>query len=176
MEVLIMADLNLRAEARSNTDWSAIWAGVFTFIGIWSVFELLGLAIFPATNANGKTGLGIWSIILTGIAMLVAGRQARVLARLGDAFDGARHGMIMFGLALTAAIVLAMSGSALFAVFPALATSAHGSYLLSAFTSSGWVPFAALFLGWLGAMIGASSGTHPKSEERSTVREMRPAA
>lgn len=171
-----MANLTIRGEGRSGTDWSAIWAGVFTFIGVWSVFELLGLAIFPATNINGKTGLEVWSIILSGIAMFIAGRQTGALARLARCFDGAQHGMIMFGLSLTAALVLTMSGSALFTIFPALSTSAHSSYFLSVFTSSGWISFAALFLGWLGAMIGASSGAPPKSEERSTVREMRPAA
>jgi hypothetical protein len=171
-----MADLSIRAEGRSSTDWSAIWAGAFTFIGVWSVFELLGLAIFPATNVNAKAGLELWSIILTCIAMFVAGRQTGALARLAGLFDGARHGMIMFGLSLTAAIVLTMSGRALFTAFPAGNISARSSYLLSVFTSSGWIPFAALFLGWLGAMIGASSGAHPKSKERSAVREMRPAA
>ena len=175
-----MADLSMRADGRSFSsgcmDWSAVWAGLFTFIGIWSVFELLGVAIFPAANAGAKVGLGIWSVVLTAIAMFVAGRQTGLSAQLSGRYDGARHGMIMFGLSLTAVIILMMSGSVLLADFPALNMSARSSDLVNVFTSSGWVPFATLFLGWLGAIIGASSGGPSKTEERSNVTQMRPAA
>jgi hypothetical protein len=84
--------------------------------------------------------------------------------------------MIMFGLSLPAVILLMMSGSVVLADFPAVNTSARTSDLVSVFTSSDWVPFATLFLGWLGAIIGASSGGPGKREERSTVTQMRPAA
>jgi len=144
--------------------------------GIWSVFEFLGLAIFPAAYVGAKMGLAIWSVVLTAIAMFIAGRQTGSCARLSGYRDGARHGMIMFGLSLTAAILLMMSGSLLLADFPAIETSARSSDLVHVFTGSGWVPFAALFLGWLGAMIGASSGGTSKTEEHSTVKQMRPAA
>jgi hypothetical protein len=175
-----MADLSVNGEGYSvssrSTDWSAIWAGLFTFVGIWSVFEMLGLAIFPAVNAGGKVGLGIWSVVLTAIAMLIAGRQTGASARLAGRNDGARHGMIMFGLSLTVAIVLMMTGSVLLADFPAVNTSARSSDLVSVFTSSDWVPFATLFFGWVGAIIGASVGGPTKREERSNVTQIRPAA
>jgi hypothetical protein len=177
---LKMTDLSVNSEAYSvssgSTDWSAIWAGLFTFVGIWSVFEILGLAIFPAINTGGKVGLGIWSVVLTAIAMLIAGRQTGASARLAGRDNGARHGMIMFGLSLTVAIVLMMTGSVLLADFPAVNTSARSSDLVSVFTSSDWVPFATLFFGWVGAIIGASSGGPSKKEERSNVTQMRPAA
>jgi hypothetical protein len=175
-----MADLGMRGEGRDfslgSIDWSAIWAGLFTFVGIWSVFELLGLAISPGATAGAKVGLGIWSIILTAIAMFIAGRLTGSSLRLRGPYDGARHGMIMFGLSLTGAILLMMSGSVLLADSPAVNTSARTSDLVSVFTSSDWVPFATLFLGWLGAIIGASSGGPAKTEERSNVTQMRPAA
>jgi hypothetical protein len=175
-----MEKLSMRVEDRSfssgSIDWSAIWAGLFTFVGIWSVFELLGLAIFPATHAGAKVELAIWSIILTAIAMFIAGRQTASSARLGGRNDGARHGMIMFGLSLTVAIVLMMSGSVLLADFPAVNSSARSSDLVGVFTSSDWVPFATLFLGWVGAIIGTSSAGPFKTEERSNVTQMRPAA
>jgi hypothetical protein len=175
-----MEELSMRAEGRSfssgSTHWSPIWAGLFTFVGIWSVFELLGLAIFPAANAGAKVGLGIWSVILTAIAMFIAGRQTGSSARLSGRSDGVRHGMIMFGLSLTAAIVLMMSGSVLLADFPRINSSARSSDLVSVFTSSDWVPFATLFFGWVGAIIGASSAGPLKTEERSNVTQMRPAA
>jgi hypothetical protein len=175
-----MADLSVNGEAHSissrSTDWSAIWAGLFTFVGIWSVFEMLGLAIFPAINNGGKVGLGIWSVVLTAIAMLIAGRQTGTSTRLVGRDDGVRHGMIMFGLSLTVAIVLMMTGSVLLTDFPAVNTSARSSDLVSVFTSSDWVPFATLFLGWVAAIIGASSGGSTRKEERSNVTQMRPAA
>jgi hypothetical protein len=175
-----MADITVNREGRTvssgSTDWSAIWAGLFTFVGIWSVFEMLGVAIFPATSAGAKVGLGVWSVVLTAIAMLIAGRQTGLSARLSGGSDAARHGMIMFGLSLTAAIVLLMTGSVLLTDFPAVNTSTRSSDLVSVFTSSDWVPFATLFLGWLGAMIGASSVGPTRTGERSNVSQMRPAA
>ena len=66
------------AMVRSRVDWGAIWAGVFAFIRIWSVFGLLGAAIF-ASAANPQAaqpvtgmgwGMGIWAIVLTIIAIV----------------------------------------------------------------------------------------------------------
>jgi len=156
-----MEELSMRAEGRSfssgRTDWSAIWAGLFTFVGIWSVFGLLGLAAFPVKgDPDAKVGIGIWLVMLTAIAMFIAGRQTGSSARLSARNDGVRHGMIMFGLSLTAAIVLLMSGSVLLADFPAVNSSARSSDLVSVFTSSDWVPFATLSFGWVGAIIGVS--------------------
>jgi hypothetical protein len=95
-----------RSISSGSTDRSAIWACLFRFVGIWSVLELLGLAIFPAANAGAKVELGIWSVILTAIALFIAGTQTGSSARLSGRNvsgrnDGARHGMIMFGLSLT---------------------------------------------------------------------------
>lgn len=71
-----------------RVDWGAIWAGVFVFVGIWSVFGLLGMAIFAsAANANTQNpvmgmsvGMGIWAVVLTIVAMYVAGRETGRLA------------------------------------------------------------------------------------------------
>ena len=45
-----MADITNNEELalRVRTDWGAIWAGVFTFIAIWSVFGFLGMAVFAS--------------------------------------------------------------------------------------------------------------------------------
>src|ERR1700747_651339 len=124
-----MADLSVNGEGRSvssgSNDWRAIWAGLFTFVGIWSVFEMLGLAIFPAINGGAKAGLGIWSVILTASAMVMAGRTTRSSALLSRRSDVVRHCMIMFVMSLTAAIVLMMSPRVLLADFPAVNTSAR---------------------------------------------------
>jgi hypothetical protein len=46
-----MGDFSVRAESHSlsdgSTNWSAVWSGLFTFVGIWSVFELLDSQFFP---------------------------------------------------------------------------------------------------------------------------------
>lgn len=42
---------DLPARLTSGTAWGAIWAGMFSFIAIWSVFGILGEAIF-ASSAN----------------------------------------------------------------------------------------------------------------------------
>src|SRR5690348_15614621 len=87
-----MADIAYRNEglsySRSGTPWGAIWAGLFAFVAIWSVFGLLGEAIFAsAANPNSanpvsgmSVGMGVWSVILTIIAMYVGGRVTGALA------------------------------------------------------------------------------------------------
>ncbi len=183
-----MADLAYRNEtityARGRTDWGAIWAGTFTFVAIWSVFGLLGMAIF-ASNANPNApapvtgqsiGIAIWSIILTIIAMYVAGRETGRLAAVATRHDGLIHGMIMFGLSVVAAIVITLLGGAVLSGGTGVPGTAHSSYLLSVFADLGWAGFVALFLGWLAAMGGASQGASRRTATVNNVRDMRPAA
>ena len=76
--------------ARARLDWGAIWAGVFSFITIWSVFGMLGEAIFvsaanpnaprPVTSSGMSWGMGIWAIVLT--RMSISG--ARASPELGE--------------------------------------------------------------------------------------------
>lgn len=185
-----MADLSYRVDpARSaqRTDWRAIWAGSFVFYAIWAVFGALGLAIF-ATNANPNAGapvmgesvgMSIWAIILTIIAMYVAGR---VTARLADARtkgDGLQHGQIMFGLSVVGLIVLASLGSTalLQGNATAAAASTHSPYALTVVADLGWAGFVALFLGWLAAMWGGTAGvTREVTRSQAELREIRPAA
>ena len=84
------------ARRAPRTDWGAIWAGVFTYVAIWSVFELLGIAIFASIgnpDAAGSAagmglGMGIWTMVLTIIAMYVAGRETGRLAAARAAMTG----------------------------------------------------------------------------------------
>lgn len=167
-------------------DWGAIWAGTFTFLAIWSIFGVLGMAVF-ATAANPNTprpvlgmstGMDVWAIILTIIAMYVAGVVTGRLAGVANARDGAVHGMTMFGLSVAAVIlVLGLGESAIVGGTtngtPYLTT--HSPYILGLFASVGWVGFVAMFLGWLAAMGGASTGMKGRAEN-ITHREMRHAA
>ncbi|HWG59831.1 MAG TPA: hypothetical protein VN661_12350 [Candidatus Acidoferrales bacterium] len=170
-----MAVLNYQA-GEVNTlvtrpNWGAIWAGAFTFIAIWSVFGLLGMAIFasaanpaaPQPITGMSIGMAIWIVILTIIAMYVAGRVTGHLAGIANSRDGMTHGMIMFGLSVTAAIALiAFAGSAATGGTTLAAVGSHSPYVLTLFADMGWVGFAALLLGWVAAMGGASTGAKMK--------------
>lgn len=188
-----MADISYRDEfttvARRRTDWGAIWGGTFTFMAIWSVFGALGLAIFAST-ANpasaepvGGMGIGIaiWSIVLTIIAMYVAGRETGHLAGVANRHDGLIHGIMMFGLSVVALLVLVSVGGSALSGGTGVNGTSHSPYILTVFADLGWAGFVALFLGWLAAMAGASSGVLHKSgrdvrENGRDVREIRPAA
>ncbi|MGH9565397.1 MAG: hypothetical protein ACRD4F_19585 [Candidatus Angelobacter sp.] len=171
--------------ARSRIDWKAIWGGVFVFMAIWSVFGALGLAIFAsAASPNAAApvlgmsiGIAIWSIILTIIAMYVAGRETGRLAGVTSRHDGLVHGLMMFGLSVVAMMVLVSIGGSALSGNTGVNGTAHSPYVLTVFADLGWAGFVALFLGWLSAMFGASSGVTHKAERTDTeVREIRPAA
>jgi hypothetical protein len=171
------------AIARSRVDWGAIWAGVFTFIGIWSVFGLLGAAIFASTAnpaaARPVTGMGwgmsIWAIVLTIIAMYVAGRVTGSLASLATRRDGIVHGMAMFGLSMAAALVIiVLAGNGVSST--STETAVHSPYLLDVASGMGWAGFLSLFFGWLAALGGASSGAQQKTLGEKNVQPIRNAA
>jgi len=173
----------------SRTDWGAIWAGVFTFAAIWSVFGVLGTAVFAsAANANAahpvtdmSIGMGIWAVVLTIIAMYVAGRETGRLAAVTNRHDGLIHGMIMFGLSVIAALVLTSLGGMTLSTGAGTPGAAHSPYFLGMFAGLGWIGFLSLFLGWLAAMGGASTGAGTFLRKTTTttsadVHTIRPAA
>jgi hypothetical protein len=185
-----MADIAYRDEtiayAGRRTVWGAIWVGVFTFVAIWSVFGSLGEAIFAsAANSNASERLGgmslgmaIWAIILTIIAMFVAGRVTAHFADMVDRNGRIMHGMAMFGLSVIAVIItVILSGTAL-SGGPGVAGEAHtSSYMLTVFSDIGWIGFVALFLGWLAAMGGAAHGpSRGVDTSVRNIRDIRPAA
>lgn len=185
-----MADIAYQNEVvapvKKPVSWGAIWAGMFSFVAIWSVFGILGEAIFASSanpNATEPTrgiaaGMAIWSIILTIIAMYVAGRVTADLSGYWDRGIRILHGMTMFGLTVMAVLVMViLSGTAL-SGGSGLAAGSHGPYMLTVFSDIGWIGFACLFLGWLAAMGGASQQPKPRATTGSTtnVHDMRPAA
>lgn len=160
-----------------HPNWGAIWAGVFTFLAIWSVFGVLGMAIFaqaanpaaarPVTGMS--TGMAIWAIILTIIAMYFAGLVTGKLAEIGNPRDGVVHGLTMFGLSVVAVLlILGLGEGAMVSGTPtatAMAVTSHSSYVLNTFASIGWMGFIALILGWFAAMGGASTGMKRRAAE-----------
>lgn len=156
-----------------HPNWGAIWAGMFTFVAIWSVFGVLGMAIFEqGANANAaqavagmSTGMAIWAIILTIIAMYFAGMVTGKLAEIGNPRDGVIHGMAMFGLSVVAVLLLLALGAGVMASGAPTATATHSSYVFNTFVSISWMGFIALILGWLAAMGGASTGMKRRAAE-----------
>jgi hypothetical protein len=172
------------ALVRRGVDWGAIWAGVFIFAAIWSVFETLGAAIF-ATTANASTthavsgtgvGMGIWTVILTIVAMYIAGLETGRLAAVANRRDGTVHGMAMFGLSMVAALAILIVGSSGMVTGTQFGVSVRGPYFLSMVSGFGWFGFLSLFLGWLAAMGGASAGSRRKIEPEKNVQPIRNAA
>ena len=164
-----MADFAIQNEAiryHGKPDWGAIWAGVFTFAAIWSTFGLLGEAIF-ATHANPNApnpvsgmsvGMGIWGIVLTMIAMYVAGRVTTHFAESDTHADRIMHAITMFGLSVISVVVVLTLSGAVLTGDTGVAGGAHSSYMLTVFSDLGWIGFVALFLGWLSAIGGALHG------------------
>lgn len=154
------------AVARRGVNWGAVWGGVFTFAAIWSVFGMLGVAVFASSaNTNAahpitgmNVGEAIWVIVLTAIAMYVGGFVTGRLAAVTTRQEGAAHGQAMFGLSVIGAIVLVILATAGLTNATATGASAHSPYIVGAIADVGWAGFVALFLGWLGAMIGGSHG------------------
>lgn len=187
-----MADLAYRNDtaiySTRRTCWGAIWAGMFTFVAVWSVFGMLGEAIFASSaNPNAaepvggmSVGLGVWSTILTIIAMYVAGRVTAHFADVPDRAGRLMHGMTMFGLSVIGVVLMIILGGSAMSGGMGVAGSTHSPYMLTVFSDIGWVGFVALFLGWLAAMGGAAQGgirtAASRTEQTAEVRGMRPAA
>lgn len=161
----------------NHPNWGAIWGGVFSFVTIWSIFALLGVGIFAssanASAANPVTGMNvgisIWLVVLTIISMFVAGMVTGRLSAVGNAATAVMHSIIMFGLSVVAALVVTVMATNGMVATTTAAGSAHSPYLLTVFSDIGWVGFVALFLGWLAAMGGATSGV--RRAVRATVPE-----
>lgn len=164
-------------------NWSAVWAGTFTFLAIWTVFGALGLAIF-ASAANPRAaapvfgmsvGMAIWAIVLTIIAMYVGAKATAMLARPASRGEGAVYGNTMFGLSVASVLVLiGVLGASASGGGAAANASVHSPYAISLVTGAGWAGFIALFLGWLAALGGASTTIVRKVNPN--VTQMRPAA
>jgi MFS family permease len=179
MAAATYTDQNLTV-ARRGVKWGAVWAGVFIFAAIESVFGMLAVAIFvtpvnpaavhPITGIS--VGASIWAIVLTVIAMYAAGLISGRLAEVSTRNEGAAHGQAMFGLSVVGVLLLTLlAGVGMAAGAAAESPVAH---VVNALAGIGWATFIALILGWLGAMIGGSMAVPQRRD--ATVQPIRNAA
>ena len=122
------------------------------FLGDLDRFRSARVRYFPSRAnaavpvAGRGAGIAIWRIILTIIAMYVAGRETGHAAAVTNRHDGLMHGMIMFGLAVVSVLILtSLFGAVLSGGSGIQGTSPRGVGIFAGF---GWVGFIALLLGW----------------------------
>jgi hypothetical protein len=181
-----MADIAYRNEPPAATlagpNWGAIWAGLFAFVGIWAVFGTLGEAIFAsAANANSPNpigngigwGMGIWSVVLTAIAMYVGGRVTSGLSRSETRRAAVLQGQTMFGLAVVAATIIVVLGGSAMSGGTGVNTSTTSTYGLTMLSGLGWAGFVSLFVGWIAALAGAASAAKAPSIGNQTLDNVR---
>lgn len=182
-----MTDLAYRNDSMpasgSRMDWGAVWSGLFTFFAIWSVFGFLGIAIltrpsnFPSATTGGMSlAMEIWAIVLTLVAMYIAGRETGRLAAVSTRHDGLTHGMVMFGLSVIAVLLIAVFGSINIGAASSFSAGLHSGSLPALFVNLGWTGFLSLFLGWLAALSGASTGAQRRKQPERAAQPIRPAA
>jgi|SRR5579862_1573676 len=170
--------------AQPRTNWGAIWAGLFAFVAIWSIFGLLGEALFASSASPNvahpvtgmSVGMAIWAIVLTIIAMYVGGRITGDLAGVAARGQGAIYGTILFGLAVIATVLLVGMGGNALGGDAGVQAGAHSPYMLTVIADMGWAGFVALLLGWFGAMGGAVHAVKSVARPADNVRDIRPAA
>lgn len=96
--------------------WSAVLAGTAVAVGLWGVFQLLGLgagltALDPddARSAHGAAlGIGAWSVLAPLIATFAGGFLAARLANSWDKRVAGTHGAVVWGLTSVAGLVVTL--------------------------------------------------------------------
>ena len=102
--------------ARARVAWSAIFAGVVMVVGTELLLNSLGAGVglgfvtpmtggTPTPGSMGA-GAGIWVLVSTIIAFVFSGFVAGRLAGAPTRFDGALHGLVVWGLTLLLALYL----------------------------------------------------------------------
>ncbi len=163
---------------RRRPDWSAIWGGAFVFAAIWAVFESLAFAIFgiPAAWSGMGAGMAIWTVVLTIIAMYIAGIETGRMSGAATRHEGLVHGVMMFGLCTVGVGALTSLAAAMLSYGAGVVASTHSVLTPGPTTGLAWTGFLSLILGWLAAMGGASSGVEAKGGETRQPVPMNPAA
>lgn len=86
--------------------WGAVWAGMFTSVGVWFLLHLLGLGIGlvaidpnrPGSLRSIGIGAGVWSLIIPLIALFIGGIVAGRGAGPATRGHGAIHGVVLWAV------------------------------------------------------------------------------
>ena len=149
----------------SAVSWGSIFAGTFVFLAIEVTFGLLGLALFGAANpgavhpvAGMSFGIGIWTVVLSIIALYFAGRTASRLSGTSTGNIGMYHGLVTYGMCIFATVIIAAMTLGSTIAANANATNVSNNYLINAVSTGGWWIFFACLLGMIAAVVGGSQG------------------
>jgi hypothetical protein len=182
---------------RPRMSWGAIFGGVVTALGLWLLLYVFGLAVGLSTIDTRNPALikpigiftGIWAIITPLIALFVGGYVAGRGAGQPGRFEGAMHGLVVWGLATIAGAYVGMM--TLTAIMGSVASVGHGPALgpadgaatVEAAGRAFWGIFGALLLGLIAALGGGASGTPGggggggrRERVRAPVRRVAPVA
>src|SRR5881394_3926423 len=96
--------------------WGAVLAGTAVAIGLWGVLQLLGLgagltALDPddvRSTHRAVLGMGAWSVLAPMIATFAGGFVAARLAASWDKKVAGAHGLVVWGFATAAGLVVTL--------------------------------------------------------------------
>jgi hypothetical protein len=102
-----------QAYARSRAAWGPIWAGTLITLAFFLLFAMLGTAIKLTATASGGAaepagaaaiGAAVWTAVFWIVSMFLGALAAgRLLSGRESRFEGALHGLTVWGLATVVA-------------------------------------------------------------------------
>jgi cytochrome b561 len=152
--------------AQRTFSWSGIFAGTFLFLAIEATFGILGAAVFATvTNPSSvnpvghgiSTGVGIWTVVLSIIALYCAGKLAGRLSGASTRNLGMHAGLVTFGMSIFTSLLLA--GMVLESTVGGVTSiGSNTTRLVDILTTGGYWMFVALILGMIAAGWGGIHG------------------
>jgi hypothetical protein len=160
--------------------WSAIFGGAFFALGVMLVLSLFGVAIGAAAGATQgvRVWAGIWSLVTVFLGFLAGGWLAAKASSV-TRVEGRLHGLVTWGLGITAIFYFAVNSTTRIAGMFAGMTGNIGQNVTPGLvqnvtaTAAGWAVIVTL-VGLIGALIGGHAGAY--ISEAAAPAEVRRAA
>lgn len=150
--------------------WPAIFGGTFFAFGILLILSFFGLAVgAAASGAQGAThGVGIWAgiwgLVIAFVSFFAGGWLAGKGSTSQTKSDGRLHGLVVWGLGLTALVYFTLNSTERLAGIAAglhphaaQANVPAGSVEGITVAAATWVLIAAI-LGLIGGLLGGHAG------------------
>jgi hypothetical protein len=161
--------------------WPAIFGGAFFALGVMLVLSLFGVAI-GAAAAGATQGVrvwaGIWSLVTIFLSFLAGGWLAAKASSV-TRVEGRLHGLVTWGLGITAIFYFAVNSTTRIAGAFAGMTGNIGQNVTPGLvqnvtaTAAGWAVIVTL-VGLIGAIVGGHAGAYVS--EAAAAAEVRRAA